>query len=255
MTLPGVAVSASLLGSPVAAELTEEEAAVRVFLAAGGLVLLGVGLACMTVWWWRSTRPEPPALGPLEVMSDRRWRTAGDSERRRMVDETRPEGADGRDLVVAPEPIDLSELVRGVPSFDDLRDVSLESDRPAVPEVAVADLEALELASSTAGASTAGASPTGVEPGSVEPGSVESGSVESGAPSTTAADDETVAMVDPNVADPAAPEADAANDADAAAETSADDVAGADDHASDGSTDATIAQPRPVDLGHPVGRD
>ncbi len=74
-------------------------------------------------------------------------------------------------------------------------------------------------------------------------------------PSTTAADDETVAMVDPNVADPAAPEADAANDADAAAETSADDVAGADDHASDGSTDATIAQPRPVDLGHPVGRD
>lgn len=250
MTLPGVAVSASLLGSPVAAELTEEEAAVRVFLAAGGLVLLGVGLACMTVWWWRSTRPEPPALGPLEVMSDRRWRTAGDSERRRMVDETRPEGADGRDLVVAPEPIDLSELVRGVPSFDDLRDVSLESDRPAVPEVAVADLEALELASSTAGAS-----PTGVEPGSVEPGSVESGSVESGAPSTTAADDETVAMVDPNVADPAAPEADAANDADAAAETSADDVAGADDHASDGSTDATIAQPRPVDLGHPVGRD
>lgn len=250
MTLPGVAVSASLLGSPVAAELTEEEAAVRVFLAAGGLVLLGVGLACMTVWWWRSTRPEPPALGPLEVMSDRRWRTAGDSERRRMVDETRPEGADGRDLVVAPEPIDLSELVRGVPSFDDLRDVSLESDRSVVPEVAVADLEALELASSTAGGPA-----TGAEAGSVEPGSVESGSVESGAPSTTAADDETVAMVDPNVADPAAPEADAANDADAAAETSADDVAGADDHASDGSTDATIAQPRPVDLGHPVGRD
>jgi hypothetical protein len=173
-------------------------------------------------------------------MSDRRWRTAGDSERRRMVDETRPEGTGGRDLVVAPEPIDLSELVRGVPSFDDLRDVSLESGRLAEPEVAVADLEALELASSTAGAS-----PIGVELGSVEPGT----------PSTTAADDETAAMVDPNVADPAAPEVDAANDTAAAAGTSADGVAGTDDHASDGATDATIAQPRPIDLGHPVGRD
>lgn len=250
MTLPGVAVSASLLGSPVAAELTEEEAAVRVFLAAGGLVLLGVGLACMTVWWWRSTRPEPPALGPLEVMSDRRWRTAGDSERRRMVDETRPEGADGRDLVVAPEPIDLSELVRGVPSFDDLRDVSLESDRSVVPEVAVADPEALELASSTAGGSTAA-----LDAGSAEPGSVEPGAVEPGAVSAASADDETVAMVDPHVDGSAAPEDDAVADTAAAAETSADDVAGADDHASDGSTDATIAQPRPVDLGHPVGRD
>jgi hypothetical protein len=44
-----------------------------IYLAAGGLALVGVLLAIATVVWWRSTRAEHPALAPLEVMGTRRW--------------------------------------------------------------------------------------------------------------------------------------------------------------------------------------
>ena len=46
------------------AELTESEAALRVFLAAGGLLLAGLVLSWVTIRWWRGTQPEPPALAP-----------------------------------------------------------------------------------------------------------------------------------------------------------------------------------------------
>lgn len=107
-----------------AAELTEAEASLRVSLAAGGLALLGVALLALTIWWWRNTRPEPPALGPLEVMSERRWAKSRDTDRSRLIDGHRPHGAfalDGRRA--APEPIDLSVLARNLPSgFDDLKE-------------------------------------------------------------------------------------------------------------------------------------
>ena len=80
------------------AELTESQAAFRVFAAAGGLVLLGLVLLLLTIWWWRGTRPESPALGPLEVMGDRRWASAAESERRRLLEEFRPEGMASRVL-------------------------------------------------------------------------------------------------------------------------------------------------------------
>jgi hypothetical protein len=80
-----------LLSSGVLAqELTESEATRRVFLTAGGLALIGAALLVATVWWWRSTRPEHPVLGPLETMSDRRWRRATTDERQRMIGESRP---------------------------------------------------------------------------------------------------------------------------------------------------------------------
>ena len=54
------------------------------------LVVLGSALLVVTAWFWRSTRPDPDALGPLVVMSERRFATLGPIERRRTLDGARP---------------------------------------------------------------------------------------------------------------------------------------------------------------------
>lgn len=59
-----------------------------------GLVLLGVAVVGVTVWFWRSTRPEPPALGPLEEMSRRRFRELPDDARQERLDAVRPVAVD-----------------------------------------------------------------------------------------------------------------------------------------------------------------
>lgn len=128
------------------AELTETETTVRVFLASGGLVVLGLALLLFTIRWWRGTRPEPPALAPLEVMGDRRWKSAQRSEQARLLDTFRPKGARTSGGAV-PEPLDLTVLAASSPpSFDDLRD-------PVdVPEVSLIDPEAAEVAAAAAAA-------------------------------------------------------------------------------------------------------
>jgi hypothetical protein len=54
------------------------------------LVAFGVGLAVVTAWFWRQTAPDPDALGPLSVMSRRRFVSLGAIEQRRLMDEARP---------------------------------------------------------------------------------------------------------------------------------------------------------------------
>ena len=54
------------------------------------LIVLGIGLLGVTVWFWRATRPDPEALGPLVAMSDRGFATLGPIERRRVLDGARP---------------------------------------------------------------------------------------------------------------------------------------------------------------------
>ena len=105
--------------------LSESEATRRIVLAAGGLALLGLILLIGTVWWWRSTRAEHPSLGPLEMMSARRWRRASEPERARLVGKVRPEGADQPVGVARPEPVDLSVLAAvDHAGFDDLREIT-----------------------------------------------------------------------------------------------------------------------------------
>ena len=67
-----------------AADFTDPGNARVILMAAGGLVALAVLLALGTVWWWRTSKVEHPALGPLEVMSGRRWASArpGEQEER-----------------------------------------------------------------------------------------------------------------------------------------------------------------------------
>lgn len=75
-----------------AADFTDPENARVILLAAGGLVALAVLLTVGTVWWWRTSKVEHPALGPLEVMSSRRWAAAGPHEQEAQLAEVRPDG-------------------------------------------------------------------------------------------------------------------------------------------------------------------
>jgi hypothetical protein len=94
------------------------------------LVVLGLALTAVTVWFWRATRPDHPALGPLEVMSSRRFARLGDLEQQRRLDAARPEGAEperrSRSAIAAEErgrklAAELQELVESTPEgFDDL---------------------------------------------------------------------------------------------------------------------------------------
>ena len=116
--------AAGIPAGVLAGSLSESEASRRVYLAAGGLGLLGLLLLVGTVWWWRSTRNEHPSLAPLEVMGARRWRRASEPERQRLVEGVRPEGASVGAPVVEPEPVDLAALAVGDHAgFDDLREI------------------------------------------------------------------------------------------------------------------------------------
>jgi hypothetical protein len=227
------------------AELTESQTALRVFLAAGGLVLLGLVLLLLTIWWWRGTKPEPPALGPLEVMSDRKWATAADGERRRLLEEHRPEGATAAAAARVPEPVDLSALARDVPSsFDDLRDpVEVAVAAPADPEAAelasnqpVDPAEALDRPSGSPAVSGPVADPDASQLGDLPvDASVESDVVPHQVSETgsEAAADATVVAARPDASDLAGP-------ADATTAMTRDEAAG-----EDALPDATTAMPAP----------
>lgn len=103
------------------AQITDPENERIIYVAAGGLLLLAVGLAVGTIWWWRNSRVDHPALGPLEVMGTRSWWKGDWTSRRRRLDEVRPtlpEQESGVD-----EPVDLTAVATddALP-FDDLAD-------------------------------------------------------------------------------------------------------------------------------------
>jgi hypothetical protein len=107
-----------------AERFTDPDNARLLYLAAGGLALAGLVLLAVTVWWWRSSRVESPVLAPLEVMGWRRWAKSTWSERKRLVDQVRPDDSLAlSDAPIPPEEIDLRQLLATTPeSFDDLRE-------------------------------------------------------------------------------------------------------------------------------------
>lgn len=116
-----------------AGQFEDPENARIIYLAAGGLLLLALLLGVGTWWWWRTAKVEHPVLGPLEVMSSRRFAKADFTDRQRQIEAVRLADANG-DGASAPvvEVADLDRVLEreDPPHFDDLAD-------PVVPEPVV----------------------------------------------------------------------------------------------------------------------
>ena len=70
------------------------------------LIAVGIGLGVLNVWFWRKTKPDPEALGPLVEMSSRKFAELEPIEQRHRLDQLRPS--------LALPPIDelLAEIVQ-----------------------------------------------------------------------------------------------------------------------------------------------
>ena len=53
------------------------------------LIAVGVVLAAVTVWFWRTARPHDPVLGALRIMGDKQFRSADDIARKEMLRQAR----------------------------------------------------------------------------------------------------------------------------------------------------------------------
>ncbi|CAB4881630.1 unannotated protein [freshwater metagenome] len=119
----------------------------NVYLLAVALAALGCLLLGFTVWFWRTTRPEPELLAPLEKMGERRFRQLDGRTQREMLDAVRPEaaqtiraGVTRGDVLASPE-IDLEALSRAeLVGYDDLREpVQPTADDASVVAAGVSD--------------------------------------------------------------------------------------------------------------------
>ena len=58
--------------------------AVGIALIITGLALLGV-----TLWFWRASRPDDPVLGPLEVIGEKEFKDADEATRKELLQRAR----------------------------------------------------------------------------------------------------------------------------------------------------------------------
>lgn len=61
-----------------------------VVLVTLSLIALGIGLGMLNIWFWRKTKPDPEALGPLVEMSSRKFLDLELIEQRHRLDQLRP---------------------------------------------------------------------------------------------------------------------------------------------------------------------
>ena len=54
--------------------------AVGIALIITGLALLGV-----TLWFWRASRPDDPVLGPLEMIGEKEFKEADEATRKELL--------------------------------------------------------------------------------------------------------------------------------------------------------------------------
>ena len=62
-------------------------------LLVAALLAIAATMVVLAVWLIRTTRTDPPALGPLEVMGDRSWRRADGDRRTETLAGVRPPGS------------------------------------------------------------------------------------------------------------------------------------------------------------------
>ena len=77
------------------------------------LILGGIGLFGLTIWFWRTSRPEPEALAPLEIMSERAYLKSKGVDRAFLLNMVRPTST-SEDLPVAlqHEPVNIAPDIR-----------------------------------------------------------------------------------------------------------------------------------------------
>jgi len=74
------------------------------------LILLGCLMIVLTVRFWRSSQPDPDALGPLAQMSLRKFSKVDPLQQRYLLDQGRP-GLHGGEPVVVDAEVNLTEVV------------------------------------------------------------------------------------------------------------------------------------------------
>ncbi|MEL6892073.1 MAG: hypothetical protein AAFP84_10775 [Actinomycetota bacterium] len=92
------------------------------------LAVLGVLLAGLAWWLYRTTRPDRELLAPLEALHSRRWRRLDPQGRRRMLDELRPAGAEP--VLPARSQPDVDADFRDQPAVRDVRELAESRARP-----------------------------------------------------------------------------------------------------------------------------
>ena len=70
-----------------AAAINDAKATELVNRVVAALIGLGVLIALLTFWYWRSTKPVPPSLEGVELMSTRKWLRGKPDKRARLLSE------------------------------------------------------------------------------------------------------------------------------------------------------------------------
>ena len=92
------------------------------------LVAIGLALVMLAIWLFRTTRPDPELLSPLEMMGDRKSQHADPVWQRRHLDEIQPRGANPMQPSIAPPAINKAfDEGPSAAGFDDLHDARLAS--------------------------------------------------------------------------------------------------------------------------------
>ena len=103
--------------------ITDSASTNTVLVVTGLLLAFGVGMAMLTVWYWRSTHPDPEALGPLVSMSRRGFDKLDPIEQRRQLDQLRPGLEPAADI----EELALPEMLPPIELADELVATETES--------------------------------------------------------------------------------------------------------------------------------
>ena len=57
------------------------------------MIAMGLALAVVTAWFWKSARPETEALAPLEIMGERLFVSASDDLKKQLLNSVRAKPA------------------------------------------------------------------------------------------------------------------------------------------------------------------
>jgi len=49
------------------------------------LIITGLALLGVTLWFWRASRPDDPVLGPLEVIGEKEFKDADEATRKELL--------------------------------------------------------------------------------------------------------------------------------------------------------------------------